>query len=147
MKLSIASDHGGVELRKALAKKLQEQGHKIIEYGPNNSDDSVDYPDFAFDVGKDVASKKADFGILICKTGIGICIAANKVKGIRAAVIHNENDAEMSRRHNDANVICFNGNSKQTKNAETLLKIFLNTKFEGGRHQRRIDKIIAKENE
>lgn len=142
MIFSIGADHGGVEIRNHLIKKLEKINHQVIDHGTFN-EESVDYPDFAALVGEDVASGEADFGIVICKTGIGIGISANKVPGIRAATIHFEEDARLSRSHNDANVIAFGSMHSTPEEAANLLDIFIATTFEGGRHSRRVDKIDA----
>lgn len=143
--LSIGSDHGGFELRKALIQCLEKDPNlKIIDQG-THSTDSVDYPDYAFAVSQDVVSGKADYGVLMCTTGIGISIAANKINGIRAAVVHNFDGAEFSRRHNNANIICFGGKYDTVYMAEKMVKLFINSTFDGDRHKRRIDKITAAE--
>ena len=146
MKVSIASDHGGVDLKDALVKALQSMGHEPIDRGTHNHD-SVDYPDFGEAVGRDIARGAAERGVAICTTGIGISISVNKVKGARAAICHNEDAAEFSRRHNDANIICFGQKYDTPYMATKMLHIFLNTEFEGGRHQRRINKISKIEGE
>lgn len=140
MKISIGADHGGVALREALSKALREQGHEVIDHG-TYSTESVDYPDFSSLVGEDVNSGRADFGVLVCKTGIGMTIAANKIHGIRAALIHFAEEAALCRQHNNANVIVFGALYTLPEDAITLTNIFLKTEFEGGRHQRRLDKM------
>lgn len=142
----MGSDHGGRELREALKERLQNSGITIIDHGPFNAD-SVDYPDYAALVAKDIIDKKADFGVLMCTTGIGVSISANKFHGIRAAVVCCDDAAEFSRRHNNANIICFGGKYQTPYIAERLTKIFINTQFEGGRHDRRINKITEQENQ
>jgi len=144
MKISIGSDHGGVDLKDALKVSIQAWGHEVTDHGCQGCA-SVDYPDFAEAVGKDLQSKTADFGVLICTTGIGICISANKMDGIRAALPHNEDGARFSRLHNNANVICFGGKYHTPYMATRLTKIFLSTDFEGGRHERRVQKISGLE--
>ena len=146
MKISFGNDHAGTGLRHPLIEHLETQGHTIIDHGTDDHA-SVDYPDFAQAVGHDVASGKADFGILICSTGIGMSISANKVKGIRAALVYNEDAAEFSRKHNNANVICMGKKYQDNETASKLVDIFLNTAFEGGRHERRVEKISAEEND
>lgn len=146
MKISIGSDHGGLELKTALIAALTEDGHELLDFG-TNSKDSVDYPDFGEAVAKAVVSGQADFGVAICTTGIGISISVNKVKGARGAVCHNEDAAEFTRRHNDANVICFGQKYDTPYMATKMARIFLKTEFEGGRHQRRVDKMSAIEAE
>lgn len=140
MKISIGADHGAVDLKDQLVSFLKEQGHDVLDRGTHGHE-SVDYPDFAAAVGTDVASGAAQFGVLMCTTGIGISISANKIHGVRAALVHNEDGAEFCRRHNDANVICFGAKYDTPYMATRLLNIFLNTPFEGGRHQRRVDKM------
>lgn len=140
MKISIGADHGGVELREALSKALKEKGHEVIDHGAFSLE-SVDYPDFASLVGEDVTSGRAERGILVCKTGIGMSIAANKVAGIRAALVHFADEAALCRQHNNANVIVFGSVYTLPEDAVTLAEIFLSTEFEGGRHQRRLDKL------
>lgn len=140
MKISIGADHGGVALRDALSKALKEKGHEVIDHGAFSTE-SVDYPDFAGLVGLDVTSGRADYGVLICKTGIGMSIAANKVPGVRAALVHFADEAALCREHNNANVIVFGAVYTLPEDAVTLTGIFLSTEFEGGRHQRRLDKL------
>lgn len=142
MKIALGSDHGGFELKKVLIAHLKIKHPKItlIDLG-TNSTDSVDYPDYGIAVAKKVALGEADRGILVCGTGIGISIAANKIKGIRAALVYNEFTAEMSRKHNNANVLCLGGRTTEPELAKKIVDIWLATEFEGGRHQARIDKI------
>ncbi|MDR3228409.1 MAG: ribose 5-phosphate isomerase B [Puniceicoccales bacterium] len=140
MKLSIASDHAGFRLKTQLADFLRAQGHELLDHGAE-SEASCDYPDFARAVAADVASGAARFGVLVCSSGIGVSIAANRVRCVRAAVCLNEDIAEFSRRHNDANIICLGQKYVTTVMAEKFLRIFLATDFEGGRHQRRVEKI------
>ena len=140
MKLAIASDHGGFMLKASLAAALQKEGHAVEDLG-TRSTESVDYPDFAFPVAQAVAQGQADRGILICGTGIGMCIAANKVPGVRAAPCHDSITAEMSRRHNDANVLCLSADLLGEELMERMARIWLETEFESGRHARRVEKI------
>lgn len=140
MKISLGSDHAGFRLRTALITFLQTQGHELIDRGPAD-EASVDYPDFAQAVATDISSGAARFGVLVCSSGIGISIAANKVPGIRAALCSNEDAAEFSRRHNDANIICFGQKYTTPEMAAKYLAIFLQTEFEGGRHSRRVSKL------
>lgn len=142
--ISIGADHGGYLLRRALLESLQKWNIECIDHGTDSSE-SVDYPDYGLAVGNDVAKGKADLGVLICTTGIGMCISANKVHGVRAANAINEDAAEYAKKHNNANVICFGGKYDTPYLAEKMLKKFIETPFEGGRHQRRIDKINAEE--
>lgn len=140
MKIAIAADHGGYELKEALKRRLA--ALNITDLG-TNSNESVDYPDYGAALARRVAAGEFDRGILICGSGIGISIAANKVKGIRAALCHNAYTAEMARRHNDANVIAMGGRVVDEPTAVQMTEIFLATEFEGGRHQRRVDKLSA----
>ncbi len=142
----MGSDHGGRELREALKARLQNSGITIIDHG-SFTKDSVDYPDYAALVAKDVINKKAEFGILMCTTGIGVSISANKFHGIRAAVVCCDDAAEFSRRHNNANIICFGGKYQTPYLAERLTKIFINTPYDGGRHDQRLTKITELENQ
>lgn len=145
-RISIGADHGGFDLKTALIQSLSEDGHTLIDRGTSGHQ-SVDYPDFAELVGQDVVHGRADFGILICTTGIGISISANKIHGVRAALVSNEDGAEFCRLHNDANVLCLGAKYQTPYMATKLARIFLQTTFEGGRHQRRVDKISQLENE
>jgi ribose 5-phosphate isomerase B len=140
MKIVIGSDHRGVDTKKRLIASLQEMQHEVVDLGPVGLE-SVDYPDFAFEVARRVSRGEADRGLLICGTGIGMCIAANKVKGVRAASCHDTIAAEMCRRHNDANVLCLSADLLGEELMVRMAKIFLETQFEGGRHSRRIEKI------
>ena len=145
MKLAIGCDHGGFELKEAVRDYLEEHNIPYEDFGAYSTD-SIDYAPIAAKAAKAVASGEADRGILVCSTGIGISIAANKVKGIRAALCTNEFCAEMTRRHNNANILCMGGKVIDKETALKLVDIFLNTEFEGGRHQRRIDQIAQIEN-
>lgn len=145
MKLAIGCDHGGFVLKQKLLAHLKNSGISYQDFGPD-SEESVDYAPIAVQVAHFVAQGNADFGVLICSTGIGISIAANKVKGIRAALCTNVFCAEMTRRHNNANILCLGGKVVDEKTAIEMLDIFLATPFEGGRHQRRIDQISQIEN-
>ena len=145
MKISIAADHGGFVLKNEIDVYLKEKGFKVYDRG-TFSEESVDYPDFALKVANDVVQSKAECGILICGTGIGMSITANKVKGIRAALAYDEYTAEMSRKHNNANILCMGGRTTSIDMAKKILDAWINTDFEGGRHQRRIAKIAHIEN-
>lgn len=140
MIISAGADHGGFELKDKLVAMLRKEGYEVIDNG-TNSPDSVDYPDFAQAVAHDILEKRADFGLLVCGSGIGISIAANRFKGIRAALVTNDDYARLSRQHNNANIIALGGRFTSYEDAEKWLKIFLSTPFEGGRHERRIEKI------
>lgn len=146
MKLSIASDHAGFEQKQALAAHLRERGHEVVDRGPD-SDDRVDYPDFAELVAHDVADGEAERGVLVCGTGIGMAIAANKVPGIRAANIVSPAFAVLCREHNDANVITLSGRFVDEAVNREILDAFLSTGFGGGRHAGRVEKIRALEAE
>ncbi len=145
MKLVIAADHGAFELKESIKKHLDEKGVTYEDCGCY-SKESVDYPRFAYQAASKVAKGEADFGIICCTTGLGVSMAANKVKGVRAAVCTNEMLAEMTRRHNNANVICMGQNVVTPQLANKMVDIFLSTEFEGGRHQRRVDLLTAIEN-
>jgi len=142
----LASDHGGLELKEAVKNFLLERGLPVKDIGTLNND-SVDYPDFGEKVGRAVASGEATEGILICGTGIGMSIVANKFPGVRAALIHDEYSARMSKEHNNANVLVMGGRVLNPEEACRLVSIWLETPFEGGRHQRRLDKIAKIEAE
>jgi ribose 5-phosphate isomerase B len=137
MKVVIASDHAGFELKEKIFEFLNEAGHEMSDLGPRNTS-SVDYPDYAHAVARAVTSGEADRGILICGTGIGMSMTANRRPGVRAALCHDAYTAEMARRHNDANVLCFGGRVTGSGVAEQMAMVFLETPFEGGRHQRRV---------
>lgn len=138
MKWYAGSDHAGLLLKKHLVAALRELGDEVIDCGTND-ETSVDYPSFGSDVGRRVAAEPAARGLLVCGTGIGISIAANKIPGVRCALVHDSFTAEMSRAHNDANVIALGARVVGFGVAESALATFRKTQFEGGRHQRRID--------
>ena len=140
MRIAVGSDHRGFEAKRRVVALLQQLGHECTDVGTDVKE-SVDYPDFAFLVAAEVSNGRADRGILICGSGIGMCIAANKVKGIRAAPCHDPITAEMSRRHNDANVLCLSADLLGVELIDRMVRIWLETPFEGGRHARRVDKI------
>ena len=141
MKVFIGGDHAGVELRAQLKKSMESWGHEVVDLG-TSSHESVDYPDFAVEVGERVA-KGEGRGVLVCGTGIGVDIAANKIPGVRSARVTDTYSARMSRQHNDANVITLGARVTGDALCEEILKIWLDTPFEGGRHQRRVDKLNA----
>lgn len=143
--IAIGSDHGGYELKNHIIKYLEEKGIELNDVGCF-SVDSVDYPDIAEKVCAEINEGRAERGILICGTGIGISIAANKIKGIRAALCSDVYSAKMCRQHNNANVICLGGRVTGRELAFMIVDTYLNEQFEGGRHQKRIDKIHALEN-
>jgi ribose 5-phosphate isomerase B len=140
MKISIGNDHAGPEYKKAIVEMLKANGYKVTNYGTDSAD-SVDYPDFGHPVALDVASKKADFGIIICGSGNGIAMSANKHQGIRAALCWMKEIAVLARQHNDANIISIPARYTSIPQAVEMVQTFLKTDFEGGRHQNRVDKI------
>ena len=144
MKLLIGSDHGGFHLKEHLKKYLSGKGYEILDVG-TDSEESVDYPDYAAKLCSEIARGAAAKGILVCGTGIGISIAANKCPGIRAALCNDVFGAKMSREHNDANVLCMGERIIGVGTAELIVDTWLGTAFAGGRHQRRVDKIMALE--
>ncbi len=144
MKIAIGCDHGGIVLKDAVIRAITETGMEYVDYG-TFTEESVDYPDYAEKVGRAVASGEADRGVLMCGTGIGISIAANKIKGIRCAHVTDAFQAEMCRQHNDANIIAMGGRINSPEDAYEFTKIFLTTPFAGGRHLRRVEKIAALE--
>jgi ribose 5-phosphate isomerase B len=138
--IAIGGDHAGLPLKSVLQQALAEAGHALVDFG-TNSTESVDYPDFAHAVSAAVEAGKASFGVLVCGTGIGVQIAANRHAGIRAAVLHNTTEARLTRAHNDANVACFGARMCGPEVALDALRVFLATEFEGGRHARRLTKL------
>lgn len=144
--IALGCDHGGLNIKNAVIKYLEEKGIEYKDFGCF-TEESADYPEYAFKVAKSVTNGESELGILCCGTGIGISMAANKVKGIRAAVVSNEFCAEMTRRHNNANILCMGGRVSTEEEAVKYAHIFINTPFEGGRHNRRVDMITAIENE
>ncbi len=144
VKISIGSDHRGFPLKERIKVLLEKWEHDVMDKGCEGAD-SVDYPDYAFPVARMVAAGEADRGILVCCTGIGMSIAANKVQGVRASLCRTIDDAAMTRRHNDSNVLALSEISMDDPALEELVKVWLETPFEGGRHQRRVGKIIGYE--
>lgn len=140
MKIGIASDHRGFQMKSRLIQLTEALGHEVKDFGPTSTD-SVDYPDYAGFVASAVSSGNVDRGILICGTGIGMCIAANKFLGVRAANCNDSVTAEFSRLHNNANVVCLSADQLSDQLAEQIIRIWLKTDFEAGRHSRRLDKI------
>lgn len=140
MRVAIGSDHRGFEAKCRIIELLQRLDHDVFDAGTNGSE-SVDYPDIAAVVARRVGSGEADRGILICGTGLGMCIVANKIPGVRAAPCHDDLTAEMSRRHNDLNVLCLSADMLGEKLIDRMVEIWLDTQFEGGRHARRVEKI------
>ena len=144
MRIGIASDHAGFEEKQLLVGYLRELGHEVIDRGPEN-DDRVDYPDFAALVARDVADGTAERGVLVCGTGIGMAVAANKVHGIRAANVTSPEFAALAREHNDANIVTVSGRFVDDETNRAIVKTFLETDFAGGRHTARVGKIMALE--
>jgi ribose 5-phosphate isomerase B len=140
MRIAIGSDHRGFEAKRRLVSTLEALGHTVADLGAG-SGESCDYPDYAFAVGKRVATGEAERGILVCGTSIGMCMAANKVRGVRAASCQDLITAEMSRRHNDANVLCLSADLLGAELMDHMVRTWLDTPFEGGRHARRVEKI------
>jgi len=145
MRVALGSDHAGVTLRKLIREHLEGAGHDVTDLGPEQAD-SVDYPDFASLVAQAVVCGSADLGVLVCGTGIGMSIAANKVHGVRAALCFNTFMARMTRAHNDANVLCLGERVVGSGVALDIVDAFVSVEFEGGRHARRVDKMMALEN-
>jgi len=143
MKISIGNDHAGPEYKKAIVEMLKANGYEVTNYG-TDSGDSVDYPDFAHPVALDVESKRVDFGIIICGSGNGIAMSANKHQGIRAALCWTKEIAALARQHNDANVLSIPARYTSIQQAIEMVDTFLNTSFEGGRHGNRVKKIACK---
>jgi len=140
MRIAVGSDHAGFELKESLKEKLRLGGHDVLDLGTTSAD-RVDYPEFAAKVGRAVDSGEAERGVLVCGSGIGMCMGANRFPGVRAAVIQDEYDAEKSRQHNDANVACFGARKIDADRAGELMGIFLKSEFEGGRHEARVKKL------
>ncbi len=140
MKIAVASDHRGVRVKEQILAQLTRLGHEAIDYGPNSSD-NVDYPDYARAVAKAVSQGTIDRGVLVCGTGLGMCIAANKFPRVRAVNCHDDFTAEMSRRHNDANVMCLSADLLGDRLLNRIVESWMVAEFEGGRHARRLDKI------
>ena len=140
MKIALGSDHAGFNLKKAIREHFDLSKYDYTDFGTSDSA-STDYPKFAYQVARAVVAGEYDCGILICGTGIGMCITANKVKGIRAALAYNARTADLSRRHNNANILCLGGRELSPEQALEIIEIWLKTPFEGGRHQNRVDMI------
>ncbi len=140
MIIPIASDHAGYPAKEKVIKILKDMGHDIVDYG-THSEESVDYPDFAVQVAEKVNDGEYELGIVICGSGQGVCMTANKYPKVRAGLVYSTNSAKMTRLHNNANVLCLPGRELNEDQMKELVNIWLNTEFEGGRHKRRIDKI------
>ena len=141
MKIGIGNDHSALELKAEIVELLKEKGHEVVDFG-TNSTESCDYPIYGEKVGRAVASGEVEKGILICGTGLGISLAANKVPGVRACVCSEPYTARMSRAHNDCNVLAFGARVVGAELAKMIVEVWLDTEFEGGRHQRRVDMIM-----
>lgn len=141
--IAIACDHAGFRLKTMLLADLREQGYEVVDLGTSNGSESVDYPDFAYAMAKALREGRASRGVLVCGSGIGISMAANRHPEVRAALVHDALGSRLARQHNDANVICFGGRMIGEEVARDCMKLFLHTEFEGGRHQRRVDKLSA----
>jgi ribose 5-phosphate isomerase B len=146
MKIAVGADHAGYALKERLLGKLKEEGHEVVDFG-THSTDSTDYPDYAAAVGRAVVKQEADLGLLVCSSGVGMSIAANKIHGVRAALGTNTDEVVFTRKHNDANVLAIGAKYTDEPTAEALVQTFLTTPFEGGRHARRIEKINKLEQE
>ncbi len=144
MKISIGADHAGFALKQEIGEKLKALGHDVLDRG-TLSPESSDYPDYAFRVGNDVSQGVADRGILVCSTGTGMAIAANKVPGVRAALAWQAEQVQLTREHNDANILTIGARYTGIDQASQFVEVFLTTEFQGGRHQRRVHKIAAAE--
>lgn len=143
MRIAAGSDHAGYQLKRVLVAYLEEQGHEVADLGTGNAEESVDYPDFGAAVGRAVAGGQADLGLCACGTGLGIAMAANKIPGIRAAVVHDVTTATLAREHNHANVVCLGGRTVGTATAVDSLAAFLAATPQHGRHDRRVGELAA----
>jgi ribose 5-phosphate isomerase B len=146
MRVAVGADHAGYEMKNELAALLTEMGHEVTDFG-TNSPDPVDYPDLAWAVARAVAAGRADRGLIVCGTGIGTCIVANKVAGVRAALCHDTFSARATREHNDSNVLCLGARVIGPSPAIEIVKIWIDTAFAGGRHERRVNRIAEIEAE
>jgi RpiB/LacA/LacB family sugar-phosphate isomerase len=144
--IAVGSDHGGVELKRTIIEWLRSQKIEVQDFGTEGPE-SVDYPDFAREVALRLSRGEAERGVLVCTTGVGMSIVANKYPGVRAALVYDVDSARVSREHNDANILVLSGAKTGPALAEAILNVWLSTRFTGGRHQRRIDKISAIERE
>ena len=144
MKIAMAADHAGFALKENLRRRLAQEGHEVVDFGASSAE-SCDYPDFAQPAARDVAQGRSDRGILVCSTGIGMAMAANKIAGVRAAPAQSEDEVRLTREHNDANVLTLGARYLDEERALELIHVFLNTEFSGGRHARRVAKIAQLE--
>jgi ribose 5-phosphate isomerase B len=140
MKIAIGADHAGFALKEKLRAELVGRGHEVVDFG-TASEESCDYPDYAQQVGREVSQGRSDRGILVCSTGLGMAIAANKIDGVRASPAISEDAVRLTREHNDANILTLGARYLEEPQAEKLVEVFLNTEFTGGRHARRVAKI------
>lgn len=146
MKIAVGADHAGYELKRAIVAELERLGHEVDDLGPRSASEAVDYPDYAIPVAERVADGRADRGVVVCATGIGVSIAANKVRGVRASLVDSDAVARLTRAHNDANVLALGANTVPgVSEALGWMRTWLDTSFEGGRHLRRVNKITAYE--
>jgi ribose 5-phosphate isomerase B len=141
VKIAAGADHAGFAVKQAVVRRLRAQGHEVVDVGTSDAETSVDYPDFAHAVAETVAAGSAERGVLVCGTGLGMCMAANRHEGVRAADATTPHLAEMSRRHNDANVLCLGGRLLSEDEAWAITEVWMATPFEGGRHTRRVESI------
>jgi ribose 5-phosphate isomerase B len=146
MKIALGADHAGFDLKQLIKEHIEKAGHQVKDLGTNGAE-SVDYPDFARAVAHDVAEHHSDFGVLVCGSGVGMAISANKVAGIRAANVGSEQAARLSREHNNANVLALGARVVREPDALKIVDAFINTPFAGGRHERRVEKIAQIEKE
>lgn len=146
MKIAVGSDHRGYQVKNKILTQIGDLGHECVDFGPQSAE-SIDYPDVGSLVAKALSRGEIERGILICGTGIGMCIVANKYPGVRAASCHDDLTAEMSRRHNDANILCLSADLLGERLVTRMVEIWLKTEFEGGRHARRLEKITQYEQE
>ena len=146
MRIAVGADHAGFELKNQLRDALRAAGHEVRDFGTDSAE-STDYPDYAGQVGRAVAGGEAERGVLVCGSGAGMSIAANKIRGVRAALAVNEEEVKLTRQHNNANVITFGARFIDPDTAKKLVRLFLDTPFDGGRHERRIGKIAQLEKE
>ncbi len=144
MRIAVGSDHAGFSLKESVRPLLEDAGHEVVDVGPD-SDESTDYPRYAAEAARLVAGGEADRAVVVCGSGVGVSIVANKVEGVRAVNAHDADEAEISRRHNDANVLALSGRRLDDAGAREIVERFLGTEFEGGRHGRRVGQIAAVE--
>ena len=146
MKIAAGADHGGYAIKEAVVRRLRSQGHEVIDVGTDSGEVSVDYPTFGHRVAEMVAKGEVERGVLVCGTGLGICMSANRHRGVRAADCFTPYLAEMARRHNDANVLCLGGRLLSEDEAWAITEVWMDTPFDGGRHENRVALIEGEEN-